>query len=155
VTASAWLHDIGYAPSLRDSGFHPLDGARYLRDSEQAPDMVRRLVAHHSCASNEAAERGLAADLAREFKPAPRDLTDALTYCDMTTSPDGHYMPVQQRLADIRSRYAPDDPVTRATDRSEPEIIAAVSRVTRRLARPETMLLPRRTMETVTLPVPC
>jgi HD superfamily phosphodiesterase len=28
---AAWLHDIGYAPELVDTGFHPLDGARYLR----------------------------------------------------------------------------------------------------------------------------
>jgi hypothetical protein len=28
----AGLHDIGYSPELADMGFHPLDGARYLRD---------------------------------------------------------------------------------------------------------------------------
>ena len=31
LVAAAWLHDIGYAPELVDTGFHPLDGARYLR----------------------------------------------------------------------------------------------------------------------------
>ena len=31
LIASAWLHDIGYGSQLRDSGFHPLDGAVYLR----------------------------------------------------------------------------------------------------------------------------
>ena len=36
MTAAAWLHDIGYAPAVDDTGFHPLDGARYLRDVEQA-----------------------------------------------------------------------------------------------------------------------
>ncbi|MFI9342362.1 HD domain-containing protein [Streptomyces sp. NPDC052773] len=30
LVAAAWLHDIGYAPELRDTGFHPLDGARHL-----------------------------------------------------------------------------------------------------------------------------
>ncbi|MEU9439335.1 HD domain-containing protein [Streptomyces sp. NPDC048304] len=25
LVAAAWLHDIGYAPELRDTGFHPLD----------------------------------------------------------------------------------------------------------------------------------
>ena len=24
LIAAAWLHDIGYAPALRDTGFHPL-----------------------------------------------------------------------------------------------------------------------------------
>lgn len=31
LIAAAWLHDIGYAPAVTDTGFHPLDGARYLR----------------------------------------------------------------------------------------------------------------------------
>ena len=34
VTAAAWLHDIGYAPDVAATGFHPLDGARHLRDAE-------------------------------------------------------------------------------------------------------------------------
>ncbi|MBC3190984.1 hypothetical protein H7X46_07905 [Pseudonocardia sp. C8] len=28
----AWLHDVGYAPSLAVMGFHPLDGAVALRE---------------------------------------------------------------------------------------------------------------------------
>jgi hypothetical protein len=134
VTAAAWLHDIGYAPDLHATGFHPLDGARYLRDIHRADPLLCRLVAHHSCAINEAAERGLAAEFSREFKPAPRGLADALIYCDMTTSPDGHRMTVEQRLSEIRARYGPDDAVTRALSRSAPELTAAVSRVTRKLA---------------------
>jgi len=31
LVAAAWLHDIGYAPGLAVTGFHPLDGARFLR----------------------------------------------------------------------------------------------------------------------------
>ena len=60
VEAAAWLHDIGYAPDLHDTGFHPLDGARYLRDVEGADPLLCRMVAHHSCALTEAEERGLA-----------------------------------------------------------------------------------------------
>src|SRR6476661_4600072 len=29
IEAAGWLHDIGYAPALAATGFHPLDGARY------------------------------------------------------------------------------------------------------------------------------
>lgn len=134
VTAAALLHDVGYSPSLHDSGFHPLDGAQYLRDVEHANAMLCRLVAHHSCAIIEAEERGLADDLAREFKPAPRRLTDALIYCDMTTGPDGQHMAVEQRLDDIRARYGPSDPVTRAIVRSAPQLTAAVGRVARALS---------------------
>ena len=31
LVAAAWLHDIGYAPDLLDTGFHPIDGGRFLR----------------------------------------------------------------------------------------------------------------------------
>jgi HD domain len=135
VTAAAWLHDIGYAPDVHATGFHPLDGARSLRDTHHADPLLCRLVAHHSCAVNEAAERGLAAGLGREFKPAPRDLADALIYCDMTTSPDGHHMTVEHRLSEIQARYGPGHAVTRALARSAPELTAAAGRVTRKLAK--------------------
>jgi hypothetical protein len=133
VIAAAWVHDIGYAPALARTGLHPLDGARYLRDVG-ADDMICRLVAHHSGAMTEAAERGMDAELAREFGPPRADLLDALIYCDMTTSPDGARLPVTQRLAEIRSRYDPAHPVSRAVARSAPEIIAAVTRTASRLA---------------------
>jgi hypothetical protein len=135
LTAAAWLHDIGYAPALHDSGFHPLDGARYLRDIQHADSTVCRLVAHHSCAMIEAAERGLAADLICEFKPAPHHLTDALIYCDMTAGPHGQPMAVEQRLAEIRARYGPGHVVTRALARSGPHLTAAAVRITRKLAQ--------------------
>jgi putative nucleotidyltransferase with HDIG domain len=134
LTAAALLHDIGYAPDLIDTGFHPLDGARYLSDTVQASDMLCRLVAHHSCALIEADERGFAVQLSLEFEPARSDLTDALIYCDMTAGPDGQRMHVEQRLADIRARYGPGDPVSRALARSAPLLTDAVTRIIGKLA---------------------
>jgi putative nucleotidyltransferase with HDIG domain len=133
LSAAALLHDIGYAPTVEATGFHPLDGARYLRHVQHADEMVCRLVAHHSCALIEAEQWGLAEDLAGEFEPAPRDLADALIYCDMTTGPDGQRMSIDQRLADIRGRYGPEHPVTRALAWSAPHLTAAAGRVTHRL----------------------
>jgi hypothetical protein len=40
LEAAAWLHDIGYAPGLAVTGLHALDGARYLRDAQQAAAML-------------------------------------------------------------------------------------------------------------------
>src|SRR5258708_33425575 len=54
LEAAAWLHDIGYSPGLAVTGFHPLDGARYLRNREGADSLVCCLVAHHTCAIVEA-----------------------------------------------------------------------------------------------------
>src|SRR5690349_9851051 len=66
LAAAAWLHDVGYAPDLAVTGFHPLDGARWLR-SLNFDGRVAALVAHHSCAHLEADERGFAEELAGEF----------------------------------------------------------------------------------------
>ena len=94
-------------PGLAVTGLHALDGARYLRDAQHADAMLCRLVAHHSCAIIEAGERGLADVLSREFAPPPDVLGCALTFCDMTTSPDGEPVPVDMRLAEIHYRYGP------------------------------------------------
>jgi predicted hydrolase (HD superfamily) len=75
LTAAAYLHDIGYSPELVDTRFHPLDGARYLRDVAQADETLCRLVAHHSCAVNEATERGLFDELNAEFMPERPELS--------------------------------------------------------------------------------
>ncbi|MEU8202913.1 HD domain-containing protein [Streptosporangium sp. G11] len=129
LTASAWLHDIGYAPQLVDTGFHPLDGARYLREVHQADDKLVRLVAHHSCAVYEATERGLLDVLNEEFDRERPELVEALTYCDMTTSPDGLPLEVDVRLAEIHSRYGPEHLVSRSIANATPCITSAVRAV--------------------------
>jgi hypothetical protein len=129
LEAAAWLHDIGYSPGLTATGLHSLDGARHLRDVQHAGTMLCRLVAHHSCAAIEAEERGLADILALKFEPAPDVLADALTFCDMTTSPDGGHVPVDSRLAEIHDRYGPEHVVSRSIRRATPMILSAVERV--------------------------
>jgi HD superfamily phosphodiesterase len=59
LVAAAWLHDIGYSAGLRDTAFHPLDGARYLRSMGWDP-LVCDLVAHHSGSRFVAELKGLA-----------------------------------------------------------------------------------------------
>ena len=135
LEAAAWLHDIGYLPELAATGLHGLDGARYLRDVQHAEPMLCRLVAHHSCAVIEAEERGLAHILNREFTPPPRPLADALTFCDMTTSPDGEHVQVTHRLAEIQNRYGSAHLVSRSVRRATPFILEAVGQVNARAAR--------------------
>jgi len=129
LEAAAWLHDIGYAPDVAVTGLHALDGARYLRDAQHADAMLCRLVAHHSCAIIEAEERGLADVLSREFEPPPDFLGSALTFCDMTTSPDGEPVPVERRLAEIHHRYGTGHLVSRSIRRATPMILRAVEQV--------------------------
>jgi hypothetical protein len=129
LEAAAWVHDIGYLPELAQIGMHQLDGARYLRDFEDADDLLCRLVAHHSCAHLEAEERGLADVLQREFKPGPQALANALTFCDMTTSPDGQPVSVGRRLAEIHERYGSGHLVSRSIGRATPLILGAVDAI--------------------------
>ena len=131
LIAAAWLHDVGYAPDLALTGFHPLDGARWFARSG-FDDRVTRLVANHSCALLEADERGLRDELASEFPAEVSVTADALIFCDMTTGPDGQTLDVVERLAEIRSRYGPDSLITRFIKRAEPEIRQAVERTDRR-----------------------
>ncbi|MEV7794907.1 HD domain-containing protein [Streptomyces sp. NPDC087512] len=130
VESAAVLHDIGYAPPLVETGFHPLDGARYLRNAHAADERVVKLVANHTYALLEAEERGLRDELADEF-PIPDDplLVDALVYCDMTTTPDGQRTTPQERLQEILSRYGEDSVVGCFIRRAAPHIHASVDRV--------------------------
>ena len=98
--------------------------------------MLCRLVAHHSCAIVEAGERGLADVLSLEFEPAPYTLSSVLTYCDLTTSPDGELVPAERRLAEIQDRYGPGHLVSRSIQHATPMILRAVEQVQDRAARP-------------------
>lgn len=131
VESAAWLHDIGYAPALAVTGFHPLDGARYLRDEQDADPAVCALVAHHSGALVEAAERGLSQPLLAEF-PLDADWGElvALTYCDFTTGPGGERLSPEERVAEILSRYEPGSPVHRAVQTSAPSLLDQCREVT-------------------------
>lgn len=132
VAAAAWLHDIGYAPTVVETGFHPLDGARFLRRLG-VDERIVGLVAHHSCAETEADERGLGPELAEEFRHEETATADLLWFCDMTTGPDGQRMTVPDRLAEIQQRYDEADPVHRFIVRAEPVILAVCARAEERL----------------------
>jgi hypothetical protein len=128
LTAAAWLHDVGYAPQLVDTGFHPIDAARHLRVIG-IDERVVNLVAHHSCARSEAGLRGLGDLLRREFPRATELPHDELCYCDQTTSPDGEVVDVTERLAEVRQRYGDGHLVTQFVDLAEDELVATVRRV--------------------------
>jgi HD domain len=98
LVAAAYLHDIGYAPSLNRLGFHPVDGARFLR--QHGHERLARLVAHHSGARFEAEERGLLDELAA-FPVEDGPVLDALTFADMTTGPAGEAVTLEERVGEI------------------------------------------------------
>lgn len=128
LVAAAYLHDVGYAPELAKTGFHPLDGARWIRDC--GPDgRLARLVAHHSCAIYEAQVRGLARTLLSEFEPEESPTYDALVFCDLTTGPTGKIMSIDERINDIYKRYGSEHEVSRALDMSREALADCHARV--------------------------
>ena len=134
LAAAAWLHDIGYAPELVKTGMHQLDGARYLRDVVGADPRICALVAHHTCACIEARNRGLHAELETEFPPVGGLLADALTFCDMSTTPDGELTEAKDRLAEILERYGDGTLVFDTMTEASPIIFEAVGRVSALMA---------------------
>jgi predicted HD phosphohydrolase len=123
LVAAAYLHDIGYAPGLRKTGFHPLDGAIYLRS--QGLERLASLVAYHSGAVFEARLRGLDGDL-QVFLPEHSSLAHALDYCDMTTGPLGQQMSFEERVTDIFDRYGENGLVPEAIRQAMPSLQLAV-----------------------------
>lgn len=132
VEVAAFLHDIGYSSALSSTGFHPLDGARYLRDVVDADAVLCQLVAHHSGALVEADERGIV-QLGEEFAVPDPDLLHALTYCDLTADVNGHQVDFEERLSEILTRYPREHVVHRSVVRSAPALRTAVLEVEQRL----------------------
>lgn len=126
LVAAACLHDIGYAPGLAISGYHPIDGARHLR--ALGHERLAGLVAHHTRAWYEARLRGLDGAL-DEFDNENSLVSAALAYCDLTTGPSGQPMTPEQRLFDVEDRYGKDSPVVKGLLAAWPELLLAIKQV--------------------------
>lgn len=125
LVAAAWLHDIGYADAICETGFHPLDGARFLNGRGERA--LACLTAHHSNSAIEAGYRGLLPQLA-EFEVPPQQLLAALTFCDMTSGPTGARVTFDDRIAEILQRYGREHVVGQSIITGEPTLRAAVER---------------------------
>lgn len=131
LVVAAWWHDLGYAPALRETGCHQIDGARYLAHEGYSERLVA-LVAHHSAATCEAEERGLLAEL-EEWPREESPVADALWMADMTTGPRGEELAYDERLSEILIRYQRTSVVGRAMLRAEPAIRGAIERTRQRM----------------------
>lgn len=135
LVAAAWLHDIGYAPSLVDTGFHSLDGGRYLLNHGW-PVRIANLVAHHSGARFEAKQRGLLHEL-EHYQLEDSPVMDALVTADLTTGPSGERFDYRERIAEILTRYPANDPVHKAWLEAADPMEHCVQRTKWRLAIPK------------------
>ncbi len=108
LVVAATLHDIGYSPQIARTGFHPLDGALFLRE-QGYPQRLACLVAHHSLAALTAQYFGIH-DLEARFPREVSLLADALVFADMHSAPDGTPVLAEQRLTDIERRHPRQNP---------------------------------------------
>jgi hypothetical protein len=132
LLAAAYVHDVGYAPELAQTGFHPVDGARFLRAAGHG--RLAGLVAHHSRADVEAKERGLQ-EVLSEFEDERSVVSQALTFCDLTTDTEGRPVEARNRLAEIRERYGAASLEGRALAGATADLMRDVEAVERRLAK--------------------
>lgn len=132
ITEAAWLHDVGYNERLAVTGFHPLDGARWLRDCSW-PIKTCRLVAWHTASEFEGRLRGLDEALAAEFEPPLPLVAAALAWADLTSSPTGTPWTVGRRLADILRRHPTESIGHCATVAALPALWGAAKEIESRL----------------------
>ena len=135
VTAAAWLHDIGYAPACTTPA----------STRSTAPGICATFSTPTRCCAGwwptipapviEAAERGLAADLFREFRPAAAWLGRRADLLRHDHRPSG---PAHDRSSSVWLRSATDTgQITWSPGPwpgQPPELAAAVARVARKLA---------------------
>lgn len=132
IVTAAWLHDIGYAPQLVNTGFHPVDGAAYLTRYAQTRQRIRpeviALVAHHTGAEYEARERGLQ-DILASYHVPDADWLAILSCADLVTGPEGATVDPADRISEVLTRYPVDHPVHRAITQSANMLITESRRV--------------------------
>jgi len=134
--AAAWLHDIGYVSSLADTGFHPLDAARYLRANDWSAEICD-LVAHHTNARHQASYVGLAGELDHEFTDTRSLDRDILWMSDAHAGPSGQRFTIEQRIDEIAARYGEPHFVTQSMREIRPDLEAALARVDDAIAAAE------------------
>lgn len=124
VVVAALVHDLGYADGIAVTGFHHLDGARFL--DSLGEHRLARLVAYHSAGRWEAEVRGLTLEL--EAFGEERSLTaDVLAYADLLTSPDGTAVGLPERVDEVERRYGAEHPVSRSLRAGEDELVTRLA----------------------------
>lgn len=119
---AALVHDIGYLDQAKQTGFHPLDGYRFLC-AHGAEALARRIVAHSS-SPEEARLLGLR---------LPESLEDVaaklVTYWDMQVKQGGDIVGYEDRIRDILERYGADSVVGQAHRLARPRISRILAEV--------------------------
>jgi hypothetical protein len=124
---AALLHDIGYWQPIATTGFHPVDGANFLK--EQGQEILADLIIGHSCSPEEGKLMGF--DGIEQSKTLIGKL---ITYWDVQVKQGGEVVSYKERFEDIINRYGVDSIVGRANILAKPRIEAIVNEIDQLLA---------------------
>jgi hypothetical protein len=113
---AALLHDIGYAPCAKNTGFHPSAGHDFLK-AKGFEDLAEVIIGHSS-SPEEAEEKELKA-----IKPSEDLVAKLITYWDMQVKQGGIIVSYEERLAEIIARYGEHSAIGRANLRAKPRIM--------------------------------
>ena len=102
---SALLHDIGYAPSLRRFGYHPLDGALFLEEAGEHPWVVEGVLRHSQADRKTDRFEGVSAEYERRSTLSEAGwLVRAVTVADWRAAGVGGRVSFARRFQDIAER---------------------------------------------------
>ena len=119
---AALLHDVGYLETLQDTGFHPIDGARFLQ-SIGAPDLAAFIICH-----SHAAEYARLANLP-SIPISLHPIASVITFWDVRVAPGGKILSYEQRLEDIRNRHGEESLTWKAHMKAMDRIQASEDRL--------------------------
>lgn len=125
---AALVHDIGYLPEAVETGFHPIDGYRYLVRARMR--QLADLIVCHSTAPEEAELLGI--------QPIPCSdhlAAKLITFWDMQVGPNGETLTFAERCDDIRARYGEGSTAVGALEHALPRLQELMSSI-ERLLRP-------------------
>ena len=110
----AKLHDIGYSEKVKDTGFHPYDGYKYI-SGFVSDDILNGVLLHTNARElseycTDSKIRNFYKLMGRRFLLTRRMFfIEAITYCDITTDSKGNKVTISKRLEEINQRYGEED----------------------------------------------
>lgn len=115
ITATLF-HDVGYSEKLKQTGFHPLDGAAFLAHAG-AQEEVIEAVLWHSSTEQDIKALPEVENIYKNFPPPSKNnqTLKGVSYCDFRTSPVGESFSFGQRIAEFRNRFGDNGYTRKAT----------------------------------------
>lgn len=123
LARAALAHDIGYAPAVMQTGYHPLDGAFFLEACGEDPWIVEAVLRHSRAGAGDHLPPAIRqAYAARVPRAEAAWLVEATTLCDWRAAGVGGRVSLGQRFWDIVERHPGNEAKARRAQRLVAEV---------------------------------